>query len=230
MKYFLALSFILLNFTQGVCDPPKSSIKSNYDAHQIIFYGEFLGCYELHNAYDIYGYNIVIRNYKVLKKVKGFEKIFDDSIASDILSVRHTEYKLDSNYCNSLTGKKFIIYAFKALYSRSSFPLFNNEFPSREINDNNFLVEESVIKEEIGMNELELLMQYKSRDTIDYRALKRKALGESNYHKNLISIQMDVIGEQNRKINVKKTVIIILESTLAVALFFIIILFFRKRG
>lgn len=228
MRCFLIFFFLAIGFSKGFCDPPRSSIKSNYATHQIIFYGEFLGCHKLNNAYDTYGYNIVIQNYKILKKVKGFEKIFEDSIASDIISIRHAEYELNSNYCGSFTGKKFIIYALKTIYSRSSFPTFNNEFPSREINDNNFMVEESVIKEEIGKNELELLIQYRSKDTIDYWALKRKAYDESEYYQGIIADQKRLIDKQKVIISQKGSSSTIIAYILGVALLLIVVLSLRK--
>lgn len=167
MKKLFIIVFLVICLTKAFCSSWEGSIKSEYTSHSVIFYGEFIDCYELENAFDINGFPIIIQNYRVLKRVKGFNTYFGDSTLGDTISIQHQTLWLDSSYCNNQKGKKFLIYAStKNISGTSTFPYFKPQNSSREIIDENFTVTESSLKDEVGKNELELLLKYEQQNTL----------------------------------------------------------------
>ncbi len=212
------LIVLAFSFTQSICSSWISSVKLNYQHYPIIFYGELIDCKELKDAYDIYGYPFVVQNFKIKQKIKG---VTDDLWGDSIISIRSISNLKDTTYCKADRGKMYIIYASdKTFINSGCFPYVDFTFPSREIENGDLSVKESLLKEEIGKNELELLLKYKNNDTTDNMIIA--PFDEVKWYKARIEEQSNLIEQNNRTI---KLTIAIFTSTILLLL----ILFFRKR-
>ena len=170
------------------------------------------------DAYDIYGYPFVVQNFKIKQKIKG---VTNDLWGDSIISIRSISNLKDTIYCKADRGKMYIIYASdKTLTNAGCFPYVDFTFPSRVIENGDLSVKESLLKEEIGKNELELLLKYKNNDTADSMIIK--PFDEIKWHKARLEEQSLIIEENN------KTLKLIAAISIAIIVVLLILLF-RKQ-